>query len=89
MDIENLIARAEALSWDDPSSQITSLSAETFTDACLHLVGHVISHKTHHNQFVYSALSKAWEFAIPFSFDVLGPNKFLFKLSKPVHLARI
>jgi hypothetical protein len=89
MDIESLIARTEALSWDDPSSQIESLSAEVVSIECLPLVGHVIFHKTHNNQSVYAALSKAWEFAVPFSFAVLGPNKFLFKLSKPDHLARI
>ncbi|XP_059450878.1 uncharacterized protein LOC132181647 [Corylus avellana] len=89
MDIESLIAQTEALSWDDPSSQIESLTAETATDECLPLVGHVISHKTLNNQAVFAALSKAWEFAVPFSHAVLGPNKFLFKLSKPEHLARI
>jgi hypothetical protein len=89
MDIESLIARTSALSWDDPSSQIESLSKETSLDECLPLVGHVISHKTHNNQSVLAALSKAWEFAVPFSFAVLGPNKFLFKFSKPEHLSRI
>jgi hypothetical protein len=88
-DIERLIARIEALSWDDPSSHIESLSAKTVSDECLPLVGHVISHKTHNNQSVYVALSKTWEFAVPFSFTVLGPNKFLFKLSKLDHQARI
>jgi hypothetical protein len=38
---------------------------------------------------VFAALSKAWEFVVPFSFAVLGPNKYLFKLTKPEHLARI
>jgi hypothetical protein len=89
MDIDSLIAQTEALSWDDPSSQIANLSAETAQDECLPLVGHVISQKTHNNQSVFAALSKAWEFAVPFSFAVLGPNKYLFKLSKPEHLERI
>jgi hypothetical protein len=89
MDIESLIARTEALSWDDPSSQIESLSNETISDECLPLVGHVISYKTHNNQSVFAALSKAWEFAALFSFAVLGPNKFLFKFSKPDHLTKI
>jgi hypothetical protein len=53
------------------------------------LVGHVISQRTHNNQSVFAALSKAWEFAVPFSFTVLGPNKFLFKLTKQEHLLRI
>jgi hypothetical protein len=59
MDMESLIARTKALSWDDPFSQIASLSTETTPDACLPLVGHVISLKTQNNQFVYAALSKA------------------------------
>jgi hypothetical protein len=53
------------------------------------LVGHVISQKTHNNQFVFATVSKAWEFAIPFSFVVLGSNKFLSKLSKQDHLLKI
>jgi hypothetical protein len=89
MDIDSLIAQTEALSWDDPSSQIANLSAGTAQDECLPLVGHVISQKTHNNQSVFAALSKAWEFAVPFSFAVLGPNKYIFKLTKPEHLARI
>ena len=36
-----------------------------------------------------AALTKAWEFVVPFSFAVLGPNKFLFKLSKPKHSTKI
>jgi hypothetical protein len=89
MDINSLIAQTEALSWDDPTSQIVSLTLENTSDECLPLVGHVISQKTHKNQFVFAALSKAWEFVVPFSFDVLGPNKFLFKLSKQEHIVRI
>jgi hypothetical protein len=89
MDIDNLIAQIEALSWDDPTSQIESLTSESISNECLPLVGHVISQKTHNNQSVFAALSKAWEFVVPFSFTVLGPNKFLFKLSKQEHLLRI
>jgi hypothetical protein len=89
MDIDSLIAQTEALSWDDPSSQIESLTSGSIPDECLPLVGHVISQRTHNNQSVFAALSKAWEFAVPFSFTVLGPNKFLFKLSKQEHLLRI
>jgi hypothetical protein len=89
MDINSLIAQIEALSWEDPTSQIESLSSKNTFDDCLPLVGHVISQKTHNNQSVYVALSKAWEFAVPFSFAVLGPNKFLFKFSKKEHLLRI
>ena len=66
-----------------------SLSAKAVFDECLPLVGHIISHKTYNNQSVYAAFSKAGEFAVSFSFAVLGPNKFLFKLSKLDHLARI
>jgi hypothetical protein len=89
IDINSLIAQTEALSWEDPSSQIDSLTTEIVKDEPLPLVGQIISHKTHNNQSVFAALSKAWEFAVPFSFAVLGPNKFLFKLSKPEHLTRI
>jgi hypothetical protein len=58
-------------------------------DECLPLLRHAISQKTHNNQSVFATLSKTWEFAVPFSFVVLGPNKFLFKLSKPEHLTSI
>jgi hypothetical protein len=83
MDMESLIAQTEALSWDDPSSQIESLTDTTPSDICLPIVGLINSQKTHNNQFVLATLTKAWEFAVPLSFIVLGPNKFLFKLSKP------
>jgi hypothetical protein len=89
MDINSLIAQTEALSWDDPSTQIDSLTTKTIKDESLPLVGHIISHKTHKNQSVFAALSKAWEFVVPFSFAVLGPNKFMFKLSKSEHITRI
>ena len=79
MDIDSLIAQTEALSWDDPSSQIDNRTITIVQDECLPLVGHVISQKTHNNQSVYAALSKAWELAVPFSFVGLGLNKFLFK----------
>jgi phage I-like protein len=79
MDIDSLIAQTEALCWDDPSSQIENLTAETAQDECLPLVGYVISQKTHNNQSVYAALSKAWEFVVPFSFAVLGPKKIPFQ----------
>jgi hypothetical protein len=34
-------------------------------------------------------LTKAWFFAIPFSFVVLGPNIFLFKFTEKDHISRI
>ena len=51
--------------------------------------GQLISQKTNNNQTVHVALKKAWDFALPFSFAVIGPNKFLFKFSKQEHLDRI
>ena len=89
MDIDTLIVQIAALSWEDPSSQIEALTHEPLTDECLPLVGHVISQKTHNNQAVHAALKKAWDFAVPFSFRVLGPKKFLIKLSKPKHSVKI
>jgi hypothetical protein len=38
---------------------------------------------------VNAALSKAWFFANPFSFVVLGPNVFLFKFKEKEHITRI
>jgi hypothetical protein len=55
----------------------------------LPLIGHIISQKTHNNQSVNAALIKAWDFAVPFSFAVLGPNKFLFKFSKQARIDKI
>jgi hypothetical protein len=48
-----------------------------------------ISQKTNNNQSVHAALNKAWDFALPFSFAAIGPNKFLFKFTKQEHLDRI
>jgi hypothetical protein len=89
MDIDTLKAQTVALSWEDPSSEIEALTPEPLADECLPLVGHVISQRTQNNQAVHAALNKAWEFAVPFSFAVLGPNKFLIKLSKPEHSVKI
>jgi hypothetical protein len=55
----------------------------------LPLVGQVISRKTQNNQSVNAILTKAWFFAIPFSFAVLGPNIFLFKFTENDHISRI
>ena len=35
------------------------------------------------------ALTKAWFFAKPFSFAILGPNTFLFKFSEKEHISKI
>ena len=53
------------------------------------LIGLIISQKTQNNQSVNAALTKAWFFAIPFSFAVLGPNTFLFKFTKKDRISRI
>ena len=82
MDMEVLIAKTEALSWEDSSSQIETLTTAQVTEESLPLVGQLISQKTHNNLSVNAALIKAWDFSIPFSFAMLGLNKFLFKFSK-------
>jgi hypothetical protein len=38
---------------------------------------------------VNAALIKSWDFAVPFSFAVLGLNKFLLKFAKQEHIAKI
>ena len=45
--------------------------------------------KTQNNQTVNATLSKAWFFANPFFFAVLGPNVFLFKFTEKDHITRI
>jgi hypothetical protein len=50
---------------------------------------HLISQRTQNNQAVNTALIKAWEFANPFSFAVIGPNKYLLKFSKQEHIDKI
>jgi hypothetical protein len=87
--VDALIAQMEALSWEDPSSQLESLPSIPVIEECLPLYGHVISQKPHNNQSVNAALIKAWDFAVPFSFAILGPNKFLFKFSKQAHIEKV
>jgi hypothetical protein len=87
--MNSLIAQTEALSWEDLSSQLETLISEHVPADHLPLVGHVISQKNHNNQAVYAFLIKAWSFATPFSFAVLGPNLFLFKFSKQEHITKI
>jgi hypothetical protein len=89
MDLEALISQTAALSWEDPSSQLETNLPNPATEECSPLVGILISQKIHNNQSVNAALTKAWDFAIPFSFAPLRPNKFLFKFSKKEHLSRI
>jgi hypothetical protein len=89
MDINSLISQTEALSWEDPSTQIESKPTNTPSQACFPLIALLISQKTNNNQSVQAALNKAWEFAVPFSFATIGPNKFLFKSSNQAHLDRI
>jgi hypothetical protein len=88
-DIDSLIAQTAAISWEDPSSQLETLPQELLPTELLPLVGKIISQKTQHNQTVHAALIKAWFFANPFSFAVLGPNLFLFKFSDQTHISRI
>ena len=88
-DIDDLIAQTAALTWEDPSSQLETLPQEHVKIDLPPLVGLVISQKTRNNQSVNAALTKAWFFAIPFSFAVLGPNTFLFKFTKKDHISRI
>jgi hypothetical protein len=89
MDIEAIISHTEALSWEDPSNQIETIPTNISSSECLPLVGQLISQKTNNNQTVHAALNKAWDFALPFSFIVIGPNKFMFKFSKQEHQDRI
>jgi hypothetical protein len=88
-DIDSLIAQTAALTWEDPSSQLETIPQELVTSELLPLVGQVISQKTQNNQSVNATFTKAWFFAIPSSFAVLGPNLFLFKFTKKEHTTRI
>jgi hypothetical protein len=45
--------------------------------------------KKHNNQSINAALIKTWDFVVPFSFAMLGPNRFLFKFSKQDHINKI
>ena len=88
-DIESFIAQTAVLTWEDPSSQLESIPHELVSTELLPLVGRVISQKTQNNQFVNAALTKAWSFANPFSFAILGQNTFLFKFSENEHIPKI
>jgi hypothetical protein len=87
--MEALIAQTKALSWEDPSFQLETLTHAQVTEDYLPLVGQLISQKIQNNQSVHAALNKAWDFAVPFSFASLGPNKFPSKFSNQIHLEKI
>ena len=89
LDLDTLISQTDALSWEYPSSQLESPSSDSLFQKSLPLVGYLILQKTHNNQSVNAARIKSWDFAIPFSFAILGLNKFLFKLTKQEHIAKI
>jgi hypothetical protein len=88
-ELEALIAQIAAISWDDPSSQLETIPLEQVDSELIPLVGHIISQKTQNNHSVNAALIKAWFFANPFSFVVLGPNMFLFKFTDKEHISKI
>jgi hypothetical protein len=89
MDIEQLISQTAALSWENPSAQIETSPIQSNSTESLPLIGLLISQKINNNQSVQAALNKAWDFAVPFSFAAIGPNKFLFRFSKQDQLDRI
>jgi hypothetical protein len=82
MYIELLISQTKALSWENPSTQIETTPKQPPSNECLPLIGLLISQKTNNNQSIQVALNKAWDFAGPFSFTAIGPNKFLFRFSR-------
>jgi hypothetical protein len=86
MILTSFIAQTAALTGDDPSSQLETLPSESINEAFLHLVGQIISQN---NQTVNATLTKAWFFATPLSFAVIGPNTFLFKFPEKEHITRI
>jgi hypothetical protein len=88
-ELETLIAQTAAISWEDPSSQLETIPLEQAASELIPLVGHIISQRTQNNQTVNGALIKAWFFANPFSFAVLGPNMFLFKFTDKEHISKI
>jgi hypothetical protein len=88
-DLDSLIAQTTYLTWEDPSSQLETLTPELVNEAFLPLVGQIISQKAQNNQTVNVALTKTWFFATPFSFAILGPNTFLFKFSEKEHITKI
>jgi hypothetical protein len=45
VDLEALIAQTEAFSWEDPSSQLETLTHAMDFEEALPLVGHIISQK--------------------------------------------
>ena len=87
--MEALIALTEALSWEDPSYQIETIPPAAVINESFPLIVHFTSQKIHNNQSVNATLIKAWDFAIPFSFSVIGPNKFILKFSKQEHIDKI
>jgi hypothetical protein len=88
IELESLIAHTAAISWD-PSSQLETIPLEEVNSELIPLVGYIISQRTQNNQAVNAALIKAWFFANPFSFVVLGPNMFLFKFTDKEHISKI
>ena len=87
--MEAFIALIEALSWEDPSSQLETIPTTTVQSTSLPLIVHIISQRTQNNQAVNADLIKAWEFANPFSFAVISPNNFLLKFRKQEHIDKI
>ncbi|GLT65414.1 hypothetical protein SLA2020_378490 [Shorea laevis] len=77
-DLDTLISQTEALSWNDPTAQLATLPSEILPEESLALVGSVLSNKTLTAKIILEAMSKAWDFAVPFSLEVHDKNLIIF-----------
>jgi hypothetical protein len=89
IDLATLIAQTEALSWNDPSSQLTTLSDENQPEDILALVGFVVNPKPCITKLVFDALKKSWPFASPFFLEAQAKNIYLLTFSHPSHITKI
>jgi hypothetical protein len=90
MDLDTLISQTTALSWDDPISHLESIISAAPSEESFALVGKIIAQKPPIPIKVKASLNKAWEFAVPFSFQTTNdPFKFIFSFSQKHHVSKI
>lgn len=89
VDLNLIIHKTQALSWEDLSSQLEVDPVKAEQKALISLVGRLVSTKILFKPAVHEAFRSAWKFSFNLKIKDTGPNTFLFHFGSPEHKARI
>jgi hypothetical protein len=86
--LQALIAKTEALGWDNPEELVAHDSSQA-SQRGFGFIGKLLGPKTHNPFHVRSTLSSVWSFAAPLVMEVMDSNKFLFTVPHESHYQSI